>query len=197
MVEMSEVANIVNNATERSFIILDEVGRGTSTFDGISIASAITEYIHDNIKAKTIFATHYHELTDLEYKLKGAVNYRIEVLENEKDVVFLREIRRGGADKSYGIEVARLAGLPKNILQKSKTTLRKLEERQRIIEKSVKGEQLALFSGRVLEEPEIKEEIIEMTKGQKEAIDYIENLNLDKLTPIEALMALDKLKKML
>ena len=197
MVEMSEVANIVNNATERSFIILDEVGRGTSTFDGISIASAITEYIHDNIKAKTIFATHYHELTDLEYKLKGAVNYRIEVLENEKDVVFLREIRRGGADKSYGIEVARLAGLPKNILQKSKITLKKLEERQRIIEKSVKGEQLALFSGRAPEEPEIKEEIIEMTKGQKKAIDFIEGLNLDKLTPIEALMALDKLKKML
>ncbi len=196
MVEMSEVANIVNNATEKSFIILDEVGRGTSTFDGISIASAITEYIDEHIKAKTIFATHYHELTDLEEKLQYAVNFRIEVLEGEKEVVFLREIKRGGADKSYGIEVARLAGLPKEILRKSKKTLKRLEERQKTIEKSVKGEQLALFGTRV-EEEEVVEEREYITEEQQQIIDFVENLNLNKLTPIDALMALDKLKKML
>ena len=116
MVEMSEVSNIINNATERSLIILDEVGRGTSTFDGISIATAISEYIHDKIKAKTIFATHYHELTDLENKFDNIVNFRIEVEEKNNKVMFLRTILKGGADKSYGLEVARLAGLPKEIL---------------------------------------------------------------------------------
>ena len=120
MLEMSEVANILNSATAKSFIILDEIGRGTSTFDGISIATAISEYIHDNIRAKTIFATHYHELTQLGDKLERAENYRIEVEENDKQIRFLREIVKGGADKSYGIEVARLAGLPKEILTNSK-----------------------------------------------------------------------------
>ena len=135
MLEMSEVANIVNSATNRSFIILDEIGRGTSTFDGISIATAITEYIHERIGAKTIFATHYHELTQLEDKLDRAENYRIEVKENDKEIVFLREIVKGGADKSYGIEVARLAGLPKEILDRSKSVLKNLEDRKQIIEK--------------------------------------------------------------
>ena len=145
MLEMSEVANIVNSATNRSFIILDEIGRGTSTFDGISIATAITEYIHERIGAKTIFATHYHELTQLEDKLDRAENYRIEVKENDKEIVFLREIVKGGADKSYGIEVARLAGLPKEILDRSKSVLKNLEDRKQIIEKKLKGEQLILF----------------------------------------------------
>lgn len=107
MLEMTEVANIVNSATKNSFIILDEVGRGTSTYDGISIATAITEYIHNNIEAKTIFATHYHELTELEKELTGAVNFRVEVKENGKEVLFLRKIVKGGADRSYGIEVAK------------------------------------------------------------------------------------------
>jgi len=196
MVEMSEVANIVNNATEKSFIILDEVGRGTSTFDGISIASAITEYIHDRIGAKTIFATHYHELTDLEGKLKRAVNFRIEVLENEKEVIFLREIRRGGADKSYGIEVARLAGLPREILNKSRITLKKLEERQKNAEKALKGEQLSLFSGNPIEMIE-EEEKRYISLEEEQILDSLEKIDLDKLSPIEALMTLDKLKKML
>lgn len=120
MVEMSEVSNIINNATERSLIILDEVGRGTSTFDGVSIATAISEYIHEKIKAKTIFATHYHELTELENRYENIVNYRIEVEEKAGKVMFLRNIVKGGADKSYGIEVAKFAGLPKEILHESK-----------------------------------------------------------------------------
>ncbi|MGL4804557.1 MAG: DNA mismatch repair protein MutS, partial [Cetobacterium sp.] len=169
MLEMSEVANIVNSSTKNSFIILDEIGRGTSTFDGISIATAITEYIHDNIQAKTIFATHYHELTQLESKLNKSANFRIEVKEDEKEILFLREIVKGGADKSYGIEVARLAGLPKEILDRAKEMLRVLENRKMIIERKVKKEQLILFGEF---EPETKEEPI---KKEEENIIQLEN----------------------
>ena len=145
MLEMTEVASILNNATEKSFIVLDEIGRGTSTYDGISIATAITEYIHNNIGAKTIFATHYHELTELEKELERAINFRVEVKENGKNVVFLREIVKGGADKSYGIEVAKLAGLPKEILVESRKILKRLEQKKELIEKTVDVRQLSLF----------------------------------------------------
>lgn len=198
MVEMSEVANIVNNATEKSFVILDEVGRGTSTFDGISIASSITEYIHDKIGAKTVFATHYHELTELENKLKKAVNYRIEVRETKDDVVFLREIVRGGADKSYGIEVARLAGLPGEILKRSKLTLRSLEANRAIIEKKMGGEQLSLFGGVTeVEEVVVEEEKRVVTPEEEKALEMIEGTDLNSLTPLDALVKLNELKKML
>lgn len=201
MLEMSEVANIVNSATKRSFIILDEIGRGTSTFDGISIATAITEYIHDRIGAKTIFATHYHELTQLEDKLEKAENFRIEVKEDEKDIIFLREIVKGGADKSYGIEVARLAGLPKTILDRSKSILKRLEERKEIVEKKLGGEQLLLF-GITSEKKEVvdkKEELKgkELTKEQKIVMRVLDEIEPEKLTPLEALLKLNELKKIL
>ncbi|WP_300340304.1 DNA mismatch repair protein MutS [Fusobacterium sp.] len=201
MLEMSEVANIVNSATKRSFIILDEIGRGTSTFDGISIATAITEYIHDKIGAKTIFATHYHELTQLEDKLEKAENFRIEVKEDEKDIIFLREIVKGGADKSYGIEVARLAGLPKTILDRSKSILKRLEERKEIVEKKLGGEQLLLF-GITSEKKEVvdkKEELKgkELTKEQKIVMRVLDEIEPEKLTPLEALLKLNELKKIL
>ncbi|MDD4871691.1 MAG: DNA mismatch repair protein MutS [Kiritimatiellae bacterium] len=130
MVEMQETANILNNATPRSLIVLDEIGRGTSTFDGISIAWAVTEYLHNNtaIKAKTLFATHYHELTDLALEMPGVKNYNVLVREKNDSVVFLRKIVPGGADKSYGIQVARLAGLPQEIIERSKEILANLEE---------------------------------------------------------------------
>ena len=112
MVEMNETANIVNNATERSLIILDEIGRGTSTFDGLSIAWSVAEFLHDKIKARTLFATHYHELTKLAIERKGVVNFNVAVREWNEQIIFLRKIVPGGADKSYGIQVARLAGLP-------------------------------------------------------------------------------------
>lgn len=147
MVEMSEVSNILNNATEKSLIILDEVGRGTSTTDGVSIATAISMYIHDKIGAKTVFATHYHELTDLENKFAHIVNYRIEVDEKQGKVMFLRNIVKGGADKSYGIEVAKLAGLPKEILTESKKILKRLEQKKELIERTVDVHQLSLFGG--------------------------------------------------
>ena len=201
MLEMSEVANIVNSATNRSFIILDEIGRGTSTFDGISIATAITEYIHERIGAKTIFATHYHELTQLEDKLDRAENYRIEVKENDKEIVFLREIVKGGADKSYGIEVARLAGLPKEILDRSKSVLKNLEDRKQIIEKKLKGEQLILFGTPQKEESTEEEKNNlkgkELTKEQKIVMRVLEQLDPNGMTPLEALLKLNELKKIL
>ena len=130
MVEMQETANILNNATQNSLIVLDEIGRGTSTFDGISIAWAVVEYLHNHprVKAKTLFATHYHELTDLEVTLKGVKNYTVQVREKGNSVVFLRRISRGTADKSYGIHVARLAGLPLEVTGRASEILANLEE---------------------------------------------------------------------
>ena len=202
MLEMSEVANIVNSSTKNSFIILDEIGRGTSTFDGISIATAITEYIHDNIQAKTIFATHYHELTQLESKLNKSANFRIEVKEDEKEILFLREIVKGGADKSYGIEVARLAGLPMEILDRAKEMLRVLENRKMIIERKVKKEQLILFGefeSEIKEEPIKKEEenIIQLENEEKIVLRLLREAELDKMTPFDAFLKLNELKRIL
>jgi DNA mismatch repair protein MutS len=130
MVEMQETANILNNATSRSLIILDEIGRGTSTFDGISIAWAVAEYLHNNekVKAKTLFATHYHELTDLSLTMSGVKNYNVLVSERNDQIAFLRKIVPGTADKSYGIQVARLAGLPLEVVDRAKEILSNLEE---------------------------------------------------------------------
>jgi DNA mismatch repair protein MutS len=130
MVEMQETANILNNATPRSLIVLDEIGRGTSTFDGISIAWAVAEYLHNNknVKAKTLFATHYHELTDLALTMQGVKNYNVLVREQGDRVVFLRKIVQGGSDKSYGIQVARLAGMPQEVIDRAREILENLEE---------------------------------------------------------------------
>ena len=128
MVEMNETSNIVNNATEHSLVILDEIGRGTSTFDGLSIAWSIAEFLHDKIKARTLFATHYHELTKLAEDRGGVCNFNVAVREWNEQIIFLRKIVPGGADKSYGIHVARLAGLPKEILDRAKEILAHLED---------------------------------------------------------------------
>ena len=130
MVEMNETANITNNATARSLIILDEIGRGTSTFDGLSIAWSVAEYLHDDTKARTLFATHYHELTELELTRAGVRNYNIAVREWNDQIIFLRKIVKGGADKSYGIQVARLAGLPAAIIARAKEILGNLEQHE-------------------------------------------------------------------
>ncbi|MFL6582922.1 MAG: DNA mismatch repair protein MutS [Chthoniobacterales bacterium] len=129
MVEMNETANIVNNATERSLVILDEIGRGTSTFDGLSIAWSVAEFLHDKIRARALFATHYHELTKLAAERKGVGNFNVAVREWNEQIIFLRKIVPGGADKSYGIQVARLAGLPKQILERAKEILTHLENK--------------------------------------------------------------------
>jgi DNA mismatch repair protein MutS len=130
MVEMQETANILHNATPRSLIVLDEIGRGTSTFDGISIAWAVAEHLHNNpsTKAKTLFATHYHELTDLALTMTGVKNYNVLVREKGDSIVFLRKIVPGAADKSYGIQVARLAGLPVEVIDRAREILTNLEE---------------------------------------------------------------------
>ncbi|MDD5260893.1 MAG: DNA mismatch repair protein MutS [Methylacidiphilales bacterium] len=130
MVEMNETSNILNNATQQSLVILDEIGRGTSTFDGLSIAWAVAEHLHNTVKAKTLFATHYHELTELAVFLNGVKNYNVAVREWHEQIIFLRKIVPGGTDKSYGIQVARLAGLPKEVVDRAKEILRNLEEHE-------------------------------------------------------------------
>ena len=139
MVEMNETSNIVNNATERSLVILDEIGRGTSTFDGLSIAWSVAEFLHDRIKARTLFATHYHELTKLAEERAGVCNFNVAVREWNDQIIFLRKIVPGGADKSYGIQVARLAGLPKEILDRAKDILSHLEKPNGAIESPPAG----------------------------------------------------------
>jgi DNA mismatch repair protein MutS len=128
MVEMTEAANILNNATPRSLIVLDEIGRGTSTFDGLSLAWSIVEHLHNRVGAKTLFATHYHELTELAQRLPRLKNYNVAVREWRDQIVFLRKIVEGGTDKSYGIHVARLAGVPKEVVERAKVILANLEE---------------------------------------------------------------------
>jgi DNA mismatch repair protein MutS len=141
MVEMNETANIVNNASERSLVILDEIGRGTSTFDGLSIAWSVAEFLHDKIKARTLFATHYHELTKLASERKGVANFNVAVREWNEQIIFLRKIIPGGADKSYGIHVARLAGIPREILDRARDILSHLEKPNGAVEapKPVRG----------------------------------------------------------
>ena len=218
MVEMSEVSNILNNATEKSLIILDEVGRGTSTTDGVSIATAISMYIHDKIGAKTVFATHYHELTDLENKFAHIVNYRIEVDEKHGKVMFLRNIVKGGADKSYGIEVAKLAGLPKEILIESKKILKRLEQKKELIERTVDVHQLSLFGGNSELENDFQEfenesandfentesnqfyteklvQVEEEKESLLEIVNKIENYDVNNVTPMDAIKFLFELKQ--
>ena len=187
MVEMSEVASIINSATPNSLIILDEVGRGTSTYDGLAIASSISKYIVENINAKTIFATHYHELTDLENRYDNILNYRIEVEEKEGRVNFLRTIIKGGADKSYGIEVAKLAGLPKVIIKESKKILKSLEE-------SKKDSQLNLFDSIEYTEYDKLEEMEEKINELRNKINNIKNIDTNNITPLDALILINKLK---
>ena len=128
MVEMTETARILNTATPRSLVILDEIGRGTSTYDGISLAWSVVEHLHDHVGCRTLFATHYHELTDLEKSLSGVKNLNVAVREWQDEVVFLHKIVEGAADKSYGIHVARLAGVPREVVERAKEILAQLED---------------------------------------------------------------------
>jgi DNA mismatch repair protein MutS len=155
MVEMNETSNIVNNATERSLVILDEIGRGTSTFDGLSIAWSVAEFLHDKIKARTLFATHYHELTKLAAERKGVCNFNVAVREWNDQIIFLRKIVPGGADKSYGIQVARLAGLPREILDRAKEILSHLEKPDGVTTPSAKPHKRSAKTGPKMEKPQL------------------------------------------
>ncbi|OGF50866.1 MAG: DNA mismatch repair protein MutS [Candidatus Firestonebacteria bacterium RIFOXYA2_FULL_40_8] len=194
MVEMLETANILNNATKKSLLILDEIGRGTATFDGISIAWAVAEYIHDNKKlgAKTLFATHFYELTELALTLPRVKNYNIMVKEWNDQIIFLRKIVEGAADRSYGIQVARLAGLPKEVLKRSKEILHNLEEanydkegKSKLAGGSGVISQLSIFDS--------KKPVVD-DKGRK-LLEKLEEIDVNALSPIEALNVLNELKK--
>ena len=188
MLEMSEVAYILKNATRRSLIIYDEVGRGTSTYDGMSIARAVVEYTHSKkIGAKTLFATHYHELTDMEAELDGIVNYNIAAKKRGDSVIFLRKIVRGGTDDSYGIEVAKLAGVPSDVVKRSKEILADLEASDPTPRKSAPAsavQESDLFSALT-------------ASKDSEAADKIRSLDINTMTPIEAISTLYELKKLL
>lgn len=183
MLEMTEVSNILKNATKKSLIILDEIGRGTSTFDGLAIAWAVAEYIHSKRKigAKTMFATHYHEMTELEDKLEGVKNYRIAVNKKGDEITFLRRIVRGGADESYGIEVAALAGVPQDVIKRAKVILKKI----------VEGDTDKLYKQKKQPEPETQIGFEDM--AGREIIDELKNMDVTTLTAIDAMNKLYQL----
>jgi len=185
MVEMSEVSNILSNATSNSLIILDEIGRGTSTFDGLSIAWSVIEYISKNSTAKTLFSTHYHELTELEGLLDGIKNYKVSVKEFNNSIIFLRKIVRGGASRSFGIEVASLAGLPEAVLTRARDILHRLEENDLSRENKLSS----------IDEYAPKKE--QTNKNIKNIMGILEDLNLDTLTPLNAFDILIQLKNYL
>ncbi len=192
MVEMNEAANILNHATSRSLIILDEIGRGTSTFDGISLAWAIAEYLHNNpaVKAKTLFATHYHELTELERIHDGVKNYNVAVKEWNDQVIFLRKIVRGGTDKSYGIHVARLAGLPQQVIHRSLEILANLEKG------AISEDGKPTFAGGGKSpSPQGGQQLFLFEKEEHPVIKKLKQLDLNSMTPIDALTTLNKLQK--
>lgn len=185
MVEMTETANIINNATDRSLVILDEVGRGTSTYDGLSLAWAITEHIANNIKCRTLFATHYHELTELSELLVNVKNLNVAVREWQDEVVFLHKILPGGTDKSYGIHVARLAGVPKSVTMRSSEILRDLEN---TFAKEVEGPELT--RNKTADEPS---DLLFVQK-HKSVLDKLAAMDVNNLTPIEAINLLNQIK---
>ena len=202
MVEMTEVANILRNATKNSLLILDEIGRGTSTFDGLSIAWAVIEYISNTktLGAKTLFATHYHELTELEGKLAGVNNYCIAVKENGDDIVFLRKIVKGGADKSYGIQVARLAGVPEPVLNRAKEIVEALTD----ADVAAKSKELAISSGNSSRVCVKKPDEVDMaqltlfdTVQEDDIIKELTDADLGHMTPIDALNFLYQLQSRL
>ena len=179
MVEMSETANILANATENSLVILDEIGRGTSTFDGLSIAWSVVEYLSKNMKCKTLFATHYHELTELEGNLEGVKNYKINVKEISGSIVFLRKVVRGGANKSFGIEVASLAGLPKEVIKRAKEISKTLEQTD--------------LNKNIFKEIEASPEQEKRNKNVTEIMGILSDLNIEKMTPLSAFEILNDL----
>ena len=205
MVEMNEVANILRNATADSLIILDEIGRGTSTFDGLSIAWAVIEHIANTrlLGAKTLFATHYHELTELEGKISNVNNYCIAVKERGDDIVFLRKIIPGGADKSYGIQVAKLAGVPDMVIDRAKEIVKELVD----IDITDKIQAIAISDSDVkqnkskektrLDDVSIGQMSFFETTTDEDVLEELKSINISTLTPLDALNTLYKLQSMI
>lgn len=186
MLEMNEVANILKEATSNSLVILDEIGRGTSTYDGLSIAWAVAEYIADKTKvgAKTLFATHYHELIDMAEKTEGIKNFSVAVKEKGEDIIFLRQIVEGGTDESYGIHVAKLAGVPKQVITRANKILKSLE----------KGGQKVVVN-EAEEKKQVEGQVDFFNFKLEEIAEELDKINLNELTPIDALNTLVKMKE--
>ena len=202
MVEMTEVANILRNATSKSLLILDEIGRGTSTFDGLSIAWAVIEHISNPrlLGAKTLFATHYHELTELEGKLSGVNNYCIAVKERGDDIVFLRKIVKGGADKSYGIQVAKLAGVPDSVIERAKELVEELVSAD--ITATVKNIASENKKSRPkpaphYDEVDMKQMSLFDTVKDDDVLEELKSIRVDELRPVDALNILYQLQNKL
>ena len=187
MLEMTEVADILKYATSKSLIVFDEIGRGTSTYDGMSIARAVLEYTANKIGAKTLFATHYHELTELEETIEGVNNYNTSVKKRGDDITFLRRIVKGAADGSFGVEVAKLAGVPKAVVENAKKILKTLEGQAPV---------KAAGAVPVEEYPEEDELQLSFTTGAREGIiERLKSIDVNTLTPIEAMQLLYELQK--
>ena len=202
MVEMTEVANILRNATSKSLLILDEIGRGTSTFDGLSIAGAVIEHISNSklLGAKTLFATHYHELTELEGKIDNVNNYCIAVKEKGDDILFLRKIVKGGADKSYGIQVAHLAGVPESVTNRAKEIVEELVHADittRIKDISVQGQSQTKVKTKHYDEVDLAQMSLFDTVQDNDVLEELKNLDVSNLTPIDALNTLYQLQNKL
>jgi len=210
LVEMNEAANILNNATPKSLILLDEVGRGTSTFDGLSIAWSLSEYLHNKaeVAAKTLFATHYHELNELESRYERIKNFNVQVKEHDGKVIFLRKMVRGGADHSYGIQVANMAGLPVEVIERAKEILINLEshtldvshDENGTFAKSAKKKQAARITTQQVEKqdplPQMTLFNSQMDPGIETLLNKLEACNPDRMTPLEALLLLSELKRL-
>lgn len=193
LVEMNEAANILNNATEKSLVLLDEIGRGTSTFDGLSIAWAMTEYLHNSgVRPRTLFATHYHELTELEDLLPRVRNYSVAVKERGDDIVFLHTLVTGGCDHSYGIQVARLAGMPKELIEQAKQVLARLEQNDLSVTRSAARRSRRASNGQI--------SLFESTAVETvphPVLEELEMLDIEGMTPVEALVKLESFKRAL
>ena len=201
MVEMTEVANILRNATSSSLLILDEIGRGTSTFDGLSIAWAVVEHISNKklLGAKTLFATHYHELTELEGKLDSVNNYCIAVKEQGDDIVFLRKIVKGGADKSYGIQVAKLAGVPESVIARAKEIVGELSEADittKVREISAQGSETKARQKKY-DEVDLAQISLFDTVKDDDVLEELKEIDVSNLTPMDALNTIYRLQNKL
>jgi DNA mismatch repair protein MutS len=187
MVEMNETASILNNLSANSLILLDEIGRGTSTYDGVSIAWSIAEYIHNHkTQAKTLFATHYHELNDMENQFSRIKNYNVSIQQKDKEILFMRTLKKGGSNHSFGIHVAKMAGMPKDIVDNANILLKELESVRggnKKIDLNDKKLQLSFFD---IEDPIMKD-----------IRNMLLDIDIDSLTPLEALMKLNEIKKLI
>ena len=198
MVEMTETAAILHNATPRSLVILDEIGRGTSTFDGLSIAWAVAEYIHNSPEhsAKTLFATHYHELTELAENLPGAKNYQVLATEKDGDVVFLHKLQKGKASKSYGIAVAKLAGLPQKVIERARSVLTKLEKYELAIFSEGKSEHNGMEkAAERAKQSKMASQFSLFAISNENVIDEIRDFDVEKMSADEARKFLSEIKR--